>query len=121
MHLQALNAYSHPPISDSSYICDTSKLSKCIPDTLHFISPILRVVFLLPLFFILFSPRVVYLPADSQPDIAEAENAPLVGQSSVLLQEEATEAVSGGEGSKYGTFAAHGPEPSAATVRPEVS
>ncbi|KAI9572108.1 hypothetical protein HD554DRAFT_2066976 [Boletus coccyginus] len=104
---------------DSSYICDASKLSKCIPDTLHFITPILRVVFLLPLFFILFSPRVVYLSADSQPDIAEAENAPLVGQSSVLLQEECTEVVSGGEHSKYGTFAAQGPELGTVAVRPE--
>ena len=109
-------------IPDLSQICDTSKLSRCIPETLHFITPLLRVIFLLPLFFVLFSPRVVYLPADSHPEIAEAESAPLVGQSNILLQEEGNETVSGGESSKYGTFAAQGqPEPSTVTVRPEVS
>ncbi|KAF8441427.1 hypothetical protein L210DRAFT_3630098 [Boletus edulis BED1] len=101
---------------DPKHICDTSKLSECIPQYLHFFTPLLRIFFLLPLFSVLFSPRVVYHPADSQPEMAEAESAPLVGQSDV----EGNEAVSGGESSKYGTFTARGqPERTTAAVPPQ--
>lgn len=85
-------------------------------------TPLFRVIFLLPLFFVLFSPHVVYLPADSQPETAEAESAPLVGRSDVLFQEDSNEAVSGGETTKYGTFTAQSqPEPTTVTARPEVN
>ncbi|KAG8213755.1 hypothetical protein J3R82DRAFT_10464 [Butyriboletus roseoflavus] len=104
---------------DPRHVCDTSDLSTCIPKTVHFFTPLFRVVFLLPLFFVLFSPRVVYLPAESQPETVDAESAPLVGQSSVLLQEESNETVSGGESSKYGTFAHGQPESSTVTIGPE--
>ena len=118
-HTRAPNTNSLPT-SDPRHICDTSDLSKCIPETLHVFTPLLRVIFLLPLFFVLFSPRVVYLPAESQPETVDAESAPLVGQSSVLFQEEGNEIVSGGESSKYGTFA-HGRSESSTVTGPEVS
>ena len=117
----APHIYSYSPNSDPSHICDSSKLSTCIPETLHFFTPLLRVIVLLPLFFVLFSPRVVYLPAESQSETAQDESAPLVGQSSVLLQQEGNEAISGSESSKYGTFAHGQPDSNTVTIRPGVS
>lgn len=109
----------HP---DSGHICGNFKLSMCIPESIHFFIPIIRVVILIPLFFVLFSPRVVYRPAESQSETAQAESAPLVGQSTLFLQEESHEAISGGESSKYGTFAAQAqPESNAVTTCPAVS
>ncbi|KAF8844610.1 hypothetical protein BDN67DRAFT_962519 [Paxillus ammoniavirescens] len=116
--LLVISAKAHDP----TRICDSPKLSKCIPETFHFFMPLLRVLFLLPLLFTLFSPRVVYVPADLQPETTDAENAPLVGQPSLLLQEEGNGPSSGGESSKYGTFALpeqtdSGPAPSAPEVK----
>ncbi|KAG9316420.1 hypothetical protein JVU11DRAFT_2454 [Chiua virens] len=105
---------------DPSHICDSTKLSTCIPETIHFFTPLFRVIFLLPLFFVLFSPRVVYLPVDPQPETAETESAPLVGQSNVLLQEESNETAVGGENSKYGTFVHEQPGPRVVVIRPEL-
>ncbi|KAF9244997.1 hypothetical protein BU15DRAFT_71347 [Melanogaster broomeanus] len=105
---------------DSRRICDSSKLTECIPDTVHFFTPLLRVLFLVPLLVTLFSPRVVYEPAESQPQAIDAENAPLVDQPS-LLHEEGNGSTSGGESSKYGTFAIQNhTESGLAAVAPEV-
>lgn len=122
VHLRAPSASSHPSTPDSKHVCDPSKLSECITGILHLFTPLLRVFFLIPLFFALFSPRVAYLPVNSQPEIAEPENAPLVDHSGVLLQEEEDNgAAPGSESSKYGTFAQGQPRPTAVTVRAEVS
>ncbi|KAF9222607.1 hypothetical protein BS17DRAFT_783120 [Gyrodon lividus] len=89
---------------DPGRICNSPKLSKCIPETFHFFTPLIRVLFLFPLLFALFSPRVVYVPAESHLQTTESEDAPLVRQPSLLLQEEGNGSSSGGEGNKYGTF-----------------
>ncbi|KAH7888329.1 hypothetical protein F5I97DRAFT_1965293 [Phlebopus sp. FC_14] len=94
-------------------ICDGSKVVECIPESLHFITPLLRVIFLVPLLFALFTPRVVYVPAQVQSETVEVENAPLVDQEGDGPS---------GEGGKYGTFTSQiqvesGPPPPPAEVK----
>ncbi|KIK91374.1 hypothetical protein PAXRUDRAFT_41102, partial [Paxillus rubicundulus Ve08.2h10] len=119
---QVVLTLSESVILDPTRICDSPKLSKCIPETFHFFMPLLRVLFLVPLLFTLFFPRVVYVPAESRPETSDTEDAPLVGQPSLLLQEEGNGPSSGGESSKYGTFALpgqtdSGPAPSAPELK----
>ncbi|KAG1727621.1 ABC transporter type 1, transmembrane domain-containing protein [Suillus lakei] len=88
-------------------IC-TSPLRTCIPNLLHGVLPLARVLALLPLLVALFFPRVVYLSVQSHDYTEEAdENAPLMSQhvphDSLLLQPEDADP-DGPSSTKYGTF-----------------
>ncbi|KAG1716106.1 hypothetical protein ID866_1078 [Astraeus odoratus] len=83
---------------DPAHLCDNTKLSKCIPETFHILTPLLRALLLFPLLFALYSPRIVYTHVETQPDTEanDSESAP--------LQEDGPS----GESSKYGTFTGQG-------------
>lgn len=81
---------------DRAHFCSSPKLSKCIPDIFHLLTPCLRVLFLFTLLLALNSPRVTYINAERQPELETA------GEENTPLQEDGPAA----ESSKYGTFAA---------------
>jgi len=109
---------------DPHHIC-TSPLKSCIPQLLHSVLPIARILVLLPLLVALFFPRVAYLPANgfhAQID----ESAPLISQGpsfvpqdSLLLQPEDQD--DGPSTGKYGTFTSRsGPTTRCASPVPDV-
>lgn len=94
-----LLTYSYPSSIDLAHFCNNTKLSKCISETFHLITPCLRIIFLVPLLFALHSPRIVYTHVEIQheTDGNSTENAPLVGLPDLRDGPSV-------EGSKYGTF-----------------
>lgn len=94
--------------TDPHHIC-TSPLRSCIPNILHGVLPLARVLALLPLLVALFFPRVIYLAAQSHGYTEEAdETAPLVSHhvphDSLLLQPEDADPDGHSSAAKYGTF-----------------
>jgi hypothetical protein len=94
--------------SDPQHIC-TSPLRLCIPNLLHGVLPLARVLALLPLLVALFFPHVIYLSAQSHGYTEEAdEAAPLISQhvphDSLLLQPEDADPDGPSSTAKYGTF-----------------
>lgn len=96
--------------ADRNQIC-TSPLKSCIPQLLHAVLPLARILALIPLLIALFFPLVVYLPTNgfhAQVD----ESAPLISQDpscvprdSLLLQPEDQDPDTDGPSTgKYGTF-----------------
>lgn len=83
---------------DRAHLCSSPKLSKCIPDIFHLLTPCLRVLFLFTLLLVLNSPRITYNHVERQP---ESETA---GEENTPLQEDGPTA----ESSKYGTFTTQG-------------
>ncbi|KIO04474.1 hypothetical protein M404DRAFT_550650 [Pisolithus tinctorius Marx 270] len=69
---------------DRAHFCSSPKLSKCIPDIFHLLTPCLRVLFLFTLLLALNSPRVTYINAERQPELETAgeENTPLQASNS---------------------------------------
>ncbi|KAI6000744.1 hypothetical protein EDD15DRAFT_1791311 [Pisolithus albus] len=101
---------------DRAHLCSDPKLSKCIPDIFHLLTPCLRALFLFTLLLILNSPRITYNHVERQPE-SEA-----VGEENTPLQEDGPTA----ESSKYGTFITHGqcesgPPPVSSDVKCESS
>ncbi|KAG1904356.1 uncharacterized protein F5891DRAFT_41974 [Suillus fuscotomentosus] len=93
---------------DLHHIC-TSPIRSCVPNLLHGVLPLARVLALLPLLVALFFPRVVYLSAQSHGYTEEVdETAPLISQhvphQSLLLQPEDTDPDGPSSTAKYGTF-----------------
>lgn len=93
---------------DPQHIC-TSPLRLCIPNLLHGVLPLARVLALLPLLVALFFPRVTYLSVQSHGCTEEAdETAPLISQhvphDSLLLQPEDADPDGPSSTGKYGTF-----------------
>lgn len=83
-----------------------------IPDLLHLVFPAFRVLILIPLFFALVLPRVVYAPisADEDADESAANESSFLVPAGGVLPSSGLSPVPGfaGEASKYGTFqAAH--------------
>jgi hypothetical protein len=111
--------------SDPHHIC-TSPLRSCIPNLLHGVLPLARVLALLPLLAALFFPRVVYLAAQSHGHTEEAdETAPLISQhvphDSLLLQPEDADPDGPSSTAKYGTFTSRsGPTTRSASPIPGV-
>lgn len=94
--------------TDPQHIC-TSPLRSCIPNLLHGVLPLARVLALFPLLVALFFPRVIYLSAQSHGYTEEAdEAAPLISQhvphDSLLLQPEDADPDGPSSTAKYGTF-----------------
>ncbi|KAG2125942.1 hypothetical protein DEU56DRAFT_823368 [Suillus clintonianus] len=94
--------------TDPHHIC-TSPLRSCVPNLLHGVLPLARVLALVPLLVALFFPRVVYLSAQSNGYTEEAnETAPLMSQhvphDSLLLQPEDADPDGPSSTAKYGTF-----------------
>ncbi|KAG2153648.1 uncharacterized protein EDB93DRAFT_1248550 [Suillus bovinus] len=92
---------------DLHHIC-TSPVRSCVPNILHGVLPLARVLALLPLLVALFFPRVIYLSAQSHGYAEESdETAPLISQhvphGSLLLQPEDADP-DGPSTAKYGTF-----------------
>lgn len=90
------------------HIC-TSPLRLCIPNLLHGVLPLARVLALIPLLVALFFPRVIYLSVQSHGFTEEAdETAPLISQhvphDSLLLQPEDADPDGPSSTAKYGTF-----------------
>ena len=92
-----------------------------IPDLLHLVFPAIRVLILIPLFFALVLPRVIYIPISANEDADESA----VNESSFLVSSGGVPPSSGlstvpsfeGEASKYGTFqAAHPAIPTSGPV-----
>lgn len=97
---------------DRAHLCSNPKLSKCIPDIFHLLTPCLRAVFLFTLLLVLNSPRITYNHVERQPE-PEA-----VGEENTPLQEDGPAA----ESSKYGTFTTQdqcesGPPPMSSDVK----
>lgn len=93
---------------DLHHIC-TSPIRSCVPNLLHGVLPLARVLALLPLLVALFFPRVVYLSAQSHGYTEEVdETAPLISQhvphQSLLLQPEDADPDGPSSTAKYGTF-----------------
>ncbi|KAG1807748.1 hypothetical protein EV424DRAFT_227037 [Suillus variegatus] len=93
---------------DLHHIC-TSPIRSCVPNLLHGVLPLARVLALLPLLVALFFPRVVYLSAQSHGYTEEVdETAPLISQhvphQSLLLQPEDADPDGPSSAAKYGTF-----------------
>ncbi|KAG1878177.1 mitochondrial half-size ABC transporter [Suillus subluteus] len=111
--------------TDSHHIC-TSPVRSCIPNLLHGVLPLARVLALLPLLVALFFPHVVYLAAQSRGYTEEAdETAPLVSQhvphDSLLLQPEDADPDGPSSTAKYGTFTSRsGPTTRSASPVPGV-
>ncbi|KAG2113884.1 uncharacterized protein F5147DRAFT_680298 [Suillus discolor] len=93
---------------DLHHIC-TSPIRSCVPNLLHGVLPLARVLALLPLLVALFFPRVIYLAAQSHGYTEEVdETAPLISQQvphqSLLLQPEDADPDGPSSTAKYGTF-----------------
>ena len=96
--------------ADSRHRC-TSPVTFCIPQLLHAILSLARVLALFPLLVALYVPRVIYLPADGF-HVQVDESAPLISQDpsfvpqgSLLLQPEDHDPDHDGPSTgKYGTF-----------------
>ncbi|KAG1745545.1 uncharacterized protein EDB91DRAFT_1328227 [Suillus paluster] len=97
--------------TDPHHIC-TSPLRSCIPNILHGVLPLARVLVLLPLLLTFFFPRVIYLSVSNGYTAEADETAPLISErdscvphDSLLLQPEDNDNDPDGPSTaKYGTF-----------------
>lgn len=118
---------SNYPTCGSRYSTSTAApyhLPITIPDLLHLVFPAFRVLILIPLFFALVIPRVIYTRINADEDADESA----VNESSFLVPAGGVLPSSGlspvpsfeGEASKYGTFQAAHPAipPSGPVTRP---